>query len=785
MKLFIIARSNIRKNKNMTFTLMVLIVFAAILLYIGASVMMQMNTFLDQKNDELKGSDFTVLAPYQNEETIQTMVEKMDGYDQLEKEKAVAADARFKNITQKEKSQSVGCILLNADQKEDISKLKILDEGDQKQSNSIILPYYLKVAKGYKTGDEISIAYAGTKHSFVIYGFSEDIMFAIPSNVAYYKCYVFDEQFTKLYQEDDSTKFFLLKALMPKGTDTVKYSNTFIKEMNHKVTGSTSKISVLDYDSMKVGVSIFFIIIMSFLIMFSAIIILIALTVIRFAVVTYIEGNIQNIGSMEALGYTGHELVSSTVLQFALITLVSTIIGILIAFSCTGIVTNIVSSSIGLVWDNKINLSAIIINFVIILGSVIMISYMTASKIKKITPITALRSGIDTHNFRKNHLPLNRSKGNINMLMGFKTLMHNMKQNITVFIILTLMSFVCVFAFTANYNLIIDNTAMLRLVGLEKSDLMVSYIGKDSVQIFDQIGKLEDVSKTLRISRVEMTAYNGKNEITPAFYVCNDFSKVEINTIVKGRYPVQDNEIALTSLVLRQLGVKLGDTISVQGSSSKEEYIIVGMTQHINSLGKGGCMTEEGIKRISPEFVPSDLYIYLKDNKDVKTVSNKISEKYSNLPISMVNMEDQFDTLLESFNQAITAICIGCIVITLFIISLVLYLLIKIKLIKDRMRVGVSKALGYTTKQLILQVICSFFPVCMLGALLGTILATYLINPVLATLLSVGGSIDNCHFTINPMLDLVVFLSISVFSILITALVARAVRKITPCELFR
>jgi putative ABC transport system permease protein len=196
-------------------------------------------------------------------------------------------------------------------------------------------------------------------------------------------------------------------------------------------------------------------------------------------------------------------------------------------------------------------------------------------------------------------------------------------------------------------------------------------------------------------------------------------------------------------------------------------------------------MTEEGMKRVNPDFIPSDLFVYLDSSDDITTVMSSIKDQYSDLQLNVINMEEEFDTILESFNRAITALCIGCIIVTLLIISLVLYLLIKIRLIKERMRIGVFKALGYTTKQLILQIICSFFPVCVLGALFGTILAMYLINPILAALLSVAGSIQNCHFAISPVLGLVTFLSISLFSVIITGFVARAVRKITPCELFQ
>lgn len=785
MNLLLIAKSNMKKNKNMTITLVLLIIFASILLYIGTSVIWGMDTFLDEKNKELNGSDFSVMAPMMYHDDLSEIVNHMDGIEQKEVVKTVSiGSTSFQNISNEDESQHMGCLFLNADQQETISRLEIVDKGDAKLDNSIILPYYLKVAKNYKTGDEMTITYGGITHKFIVYGFYEDIMFAIPSNFSYYKCYVFDQKFNELYS-DETTQSFLLKTILQPNMATSQFNDDFAKEMNEKLKSATSLVNSLDFDSMKVGVGAFFVIMMILLITFSIIVIMIALTVIRFAIVTYIEGNIKNIGSMEALGYTGRELARGTVIQFILITLVSTAIGVLLSISCTRVVTNLVSSSIGLQWKSEVNPIVILVSFAIILFMVWFITSLTARRIKKITPIMALRDGIETHNFRKNYFPLHKGKTSLNATIGFKSLMQNMKQNITMFTIVFLMSFVCVFAFTTNYNFVVSNTAMLRMIGIEKSHLMVGYMGENSYEVFNEIGKMDNVKKTIRMNRNSLTLYNGEKQITPAVNICENYDLLEIVTIVEGRYPIHDNEIAVTGLVQKGLGIEIGDAVSIEGSEGVEDFILVGITQQINNLGKGACITEKGMQRLDADYIPTSLYVYLEDSEGIPSVMKTIEDRYQGEMITVLNMEEEFDSIMESFNQAISSLSVGGIVITLMIISLVLFLLIRIKLLKERMRIGVMKAVGFTTKQLILQIICSFSPVCILGALLGTVAALFLINPILAALLSMVGSIQNSHFEISIQLAAATFVSISLFSVFITTLVARAARNITPCELFR
>lgn len=782
MNLFMIAKSNIKKNKNITITLIVLIIFASILLYIGTSVILEMNTFIYEKNKDLNGSDFTTFAPVSYQKTVEDILDQMGGYVKREEERAISASATFQNNTIKEKSQTMGCVILNADNNAKISKLKIIDQGDKKYSNSIIVPYFLKVSRGYRTGDKISVTYGGKAHNFVIFGFSEDIMFAIPSDFSYYKCYVYREEFKRLYKESAYTQSFFTKELL-KEKNSTDYGNDFTKKINNKINDVSNTVNAINYNSMAPSVSIFFNILMMILIIFSIIIILIALTIIRFSVITYIEGSIKNIGSMEALGYTGGELLSVTILQFALITLVSDIVGLMISFSCTGIVKRLVSSSIGLVWEGKLNIAAVVINVCLIMASVIAMTYMAGSKIKKITPVIALRNGINTHSFKKNYLPLGKTKLNVNVAMGLKNLMNNRKQNRTILIIVTLMSFVCVFSFTVNYNFNVDNTAFLQLIGIEKPDLTVICTSNNPLKVFHEISKMDQVKETNRLSRNDTTLYMGDREAASTIFICNNFDQLKTNTIVKGRYPNHDNEIAITNIILKQLNAELGDAVTIKGTNHQEDYIIVGITQHITNLGRGTCITEEGMKRIYPEYKPTEFNVYLKNSHDITAVSKEIKKKYAGLPLEVIDMQRSFDSILDSFNNAINKLCLGCIFITLFIISLILYLLIKIRLMKERMHNGISKALGYTTKQIILQVLCGFSPICILGAFIGTVTATFLINPLMALLLSFAG-ILNCHFIISPMLALITFLSISLFSVLVTYIIAGSARKITPCELF-
>lgn len=769
----------------MSITLAALIMVASILLYIGTSVILKVNTFIDDKNKELNGSDFLVMSSAKYEELVSNTIKELGKCVQLEKSDTISIDSTaIKNVTQHEKKQTIAVLLFNADKKYRISKFRIIDKGSKKEKNSIILPYYLKVAKGYKTGDEIEIINGNEKNKYIIYGFAEDIMFATPSNISVYKCYVYQDEFNRMYQKaNDSSKSVVVKAKLEKGTNSQDYSANFTKIINKKVNVTENSIHPLEYDTMKVGVGIFVYILMTLMIVFSVIIILIALTVIRFAIVTYIEGNIKNIGSMEAIGYVAKQIILSTVLQFFIITLIGSAIGFILAVSGTGIVTKVISSSIGLQWVSRFNITAFIISFVFITLLVLGITYLTAAKIRRITPIMALRDGIDTHNFKKNHFPLSKSSLNVNMAVGLKAFMQNTKQNITLFIVVSLMSFVSVLVLVVNYNFNINDAAFIRLIGIEKADISVTCYDKASEKIFNDISQMKHVNKAVRLMSNSMQVILGNKEITPEVFICNDYNGLRTKTIVDGRYPKHDNEIAVTNKVAKQLNAKIGDVITLKSNNCSKEFVIVGVTQQISYLGNSASITENGMKRINSGFIPNTLNIYLDNSKNNASVRKAIKEKYKDQKPLIINMKEYFDTILASYNSAVFSICIAGIIFTICFVALILYLFINIKLMKERVHMGAYKALGYTTRQLVFQVIVSFCPVCIAGSAVGAILAMFLINPSFAACFSVSG-ILNSNLTIDPVMVLITFISLSLFSVLITTLVSMRVRKITPCELF-
>lgn len=778
------AKNNIKKSKVATATLVILIAITTIFLYVGFSVLTNINSFIDDKNTELNGAHFISIIDGKYDQDVKNILESIDGYQYMEREDAITNEsANFQDVNTGEKQYSMPALLLNIDTKRTISTVNIIDKAEAIPENGVIVPYVLKASNGCKTGDTLKLIVNDDFIEFQIAGFYEDVIFANPVNVSEYKLFIYDKKFHELLNHPEiGIKCSYIGVITNNISDSANFEKQYTSKLKSVITDQTGSYASLNYASMKIGTSIFINIIMAILIGFSIIILSIALIVIKFSTTTHIENNIKNIGAMEAIGYTTKQILNSILIEDFMIAIVGYIIGIITSIGVSPLVSGLVSSSIGLKWITNISLSAILVSLIVIVISVLGISYFSAAKIKKITPLTALRNGIETHNFKKNRIPLDKTKLGINTAIGFKGFLYNKKQNIVVGIIVMLLSAVCIFSFSMYYNFAIDYSEMMRLVGMETADVQL-IVQTDEDRIFSEIAKMPEVQNTVKFDGFESTiTYNGK-ESNGRVRNTEDYSKLKINTCVKGRMPIYENEIAITNLMLKELGAKIGDTVSINYDNTNKEYLVVGVTQQISNLGLGATITTEGMERLVPTYKNRSLMIYLKENQSPSDFVTKVNNLYKEQNGQGVNYIESINLMMEAYKSSVSMLVTGCIVITAIIIIFVIFLIIRVRILKEKTRLGVSKALGFTSNQLITHIIISEIPVILVASIVGSILGFFGTNPVMTAMLGSNGII-NCNFYTDIRFVIITPLGISIVGLLTILAVASRIKKISPCKMF-
>lgn len=793
MGLFLIAKSNIKKKKGNAFILFLLIALAVLILYVGISVLSNMDNVIDNRNKAISGADYFLLTASTYTDEIVEILEQQQEDTYLENEKAIYIPVvKFYNDKESvDNADQMEFVFLDKDADRNLSVIRLIDEGEEWKNNSIILSYYMKVGMGYKTGDMLYLQVYGHIYSFEIYGFTEDIMFSTPTNFTVEKCFISSGFFGK-YMEEWGGEATIYRADLTDGSDTEKFESYMNQTLSDKILDFpfVTKWS-LNYATMKYGTSITANIFMGVLTVFSVLLIFISLIIVHFNVNNSIEMNMKNIGMLEASGYTSGQLKAATVLEFLLIGFVGICVGLLGANGASKAVGGILSASIGLRWDMGFDIISAWISAAITLLLVILTVFLCSGKYKKITPLNALRNGIHTHNFKKNSIRMDKINLPLDLAIGIKSILYNKKKNFAVLLMIVVLTFCANEAVCIYQNFALQEDKLLNITGFEVPDITVTIEDNDILRLPEIMEHIKEKTETipfviqvLEFKSYDMVCKNGSYEVSLNCDVYDKTNNLRIDNVVDGRRPEYDNELMLSTVMAEKLNVTIGDVLYLELNGERQDYILVGISQGINRLGKKALITKEGLGRLIQEMTVGTLYIYVEDNENINTVINDIKAVLSNENAAVTNSWDYVSTSMGSTVTVMKVLCMVMMVVVILVIAMILVLLIKTQMVRDQKQLGIYKALGYTTGQLMIQTTMSYIPIVFIGTLIGCIAAWFGINPSFVLFLSAFG-IQKCSMNISLLYMSGVVIVITLWAEMIAVLCSARIRKIVPCKMIK
>jgi putative ABC transport system permease protein len=144
--------------------------------------------------------------------------------------------------------------------------------------------------------------------------------------------------------------------------------------------------------------------------------------------------------------------------------------------------------------------------------------------------------------------------------------------------------------------------------------------------------------------------------------------------------------------------------------------------------------------------------------------------------ITMTDDASASQVALASISVAMASACILFVGCSMGIVALVIFFLAKSKLIRERKQMGIWKALGFSTAQLIVQTIISYVPVISLGAVLGVIGGYFLINPIVVAALAFCG-IKELDLELQMIYMVLTVVGMSLTALLVSGACALRIRK--------
>lgn len=774
MKLFNLALANIRKGKSAAISLFILIMIATLLLNIGLMVITKMDTFYDDKVKQLHDPHVSIIMSSRDyKQAYSDFLEQRAGVEHFEMESIVfmpSTKIRYGN-----NDTDSASVLVNADREKYFSPLQFVERLDDSQRYDIYMPLSFKVSGGYKLGDSYTITYQDKAYTYRIAGFFEVTMLGM-NNMGIIKYMLPSAAYEELSNQlGEEAAGVMMNASLKDSVQSTAVLSAFNKkfpQLSKEGAIPTYREGNIEFTKSSNGITIN--IIAMILVAFAAVVLLVSLIVIKSRVNDSIEDAIVNIGILKAVGYTSSQIVYSINLQFICITTIAGLVGTSISYLLIPVFGIVVSTMSGLLWINGFNPTVNLVSILIVVILVPLVTLLSSLQIRKLHPVTALRGGLTTHSFKKNFIPLEKSKGALQFMLACKTILMNRKQNVMITAIITAITFTSVFAIVLYYNVAVDNKAFIHLVGAETSNVSILVkTESDNKKLIEHLNQLDRVKKTSMLDLIA-TKVEGDKVYTN---ISDDFSKLDNQTVFEGRYPKYDNEIALSWVVANNHHKKIGDTVKVEVGNTAYEYLITGLSQSIGNIGQAAQLTLSGVKHMIPDYKQLSTKVYLQ-GVDNQSFIQAMKEQYGTVIQKITDVDEAINSSSDVYISAVFAVMVMIIVIAILVVVLLLYLVIKTMIIRRKKEFGILKAIGYTTLQLMNQIALSFVPIVIIGAAIGGVLGYFYTNAMLTVLLSSIGS-HSVHFVVKGPLIFFLCVGLVVMAYLVSMLVARRIKRIS------
>lgn len=764
-----------RKAKGQTVAIVVLILIAALMLNLWLMLSMDYKANFDRYHDKLNAEHVTLAVDDATDEMREFLSQNLES-DTKVKEYRLDGCMHMVGTFQYNSGMMNGEFIFMDKEtaiRRAIGKAEMVEDGNN--ISGVYLPMLYKT-DDIKVGKTIEISIGSHPVEYTVCGFFNSVMMG-SHNCALTQIILSADKYAELGELNYAPKATLCSVRLNDKSENLNFEaalKAIVSERSPNMRMASNCYGIVAQSRyISQGITSAIMCVMAFLVL------LIALVVIVSNIINYIQINIKNLGALKAVGYTSKQLICSLLLQFSLLAFITAVAGAALSYAIFPAINSMMIAQTGIPYAVRFLPLPILISLVILCGAVAFAVWLAARRIRKIEPIVALHSGVKTHNFKKNHVPLERTKAPLNFALALKTTLSGVKHNITVCITMLVLSLVVVFSGLMTENVIVDMSPFLDLIVGETADSCINVETEIEEEFMDALEADGRVEKAYLYNSINIS-HDGGVELLAT--MCDDFAKVNNQRVIfKGRFPKYENEIAIAGKYAREKGFKVGDEIDITANGKTERYLISGFTQITNNLGRDCLLTREGYERLG-ELTNVSYYINIKSGTDIDKFNAEMKEKFEGNVNATINVATTIDGAASVYVSLMTIIVIAILVLSVIIIAFVLYLLVRTMLNNKKRDYGILKSMGFTTKQLIMQTALSFMPAIIISTVVGIIISCIAINPLMSLFLSSMGIIK-CTFGMPYLFVVFAGIGLMLLAFGIACLLSLKIKKIAPRNL--
>ncbi|MCR5847485.1 MAG: ABC transporter permease [Lachnospiraceae bacterium] len=778
-----------KKQKGDMITFFIMTFLSAFMIFVCMNLLTGTFRVLDTNKEAINGADGLILKQVEpvSDFKLKELIQSNENFSGYEENKYLSGSAKYR----KKGSKTWADYWFNFGSYEEERRIHTASiDMSGFSDNEIVLP--VSLSSSYKIGDTIEIKIDKNIYEFKVAGFNEDFIYASPMNMSTYLVYVSEKAYQQIEFENanfiTSGKIIKLqmsaKAIRQKisGQDEMELLftdwNTWHQNYRAIHPEYTEELSgnFVPSDMMKVASMILPFIFIAIILVFAVIILVVALVVIDFSVKNFIMDNMRNTGIMEAGGYTVKEMMFILLVQLLSVSLGGSFLGALTGALLQKKIGFIMLYLLGLSWNQKPDwmvfagvvggICSIITLFTLCLGR----------QYQKTSVLDALRGGINTHNYKKNVFPFDKTNLPVLLTLSLKETFGKFSSQIGVIFIMAVLAFAGAMGFGIYENMGKDVDALLRISGLDLYD--ADFVG--DVNMLETVKGFECVDGIHYEIWIGLDYQKGKKTKNYSTRVISDTAQMKPEQMIEGRWPKYENEVALGTASANTLGAGVGDTITVKNGENEAQYLVSGIMQTFNNMGQMAYMTKEGYERIGNMPKEYTIAVNLKKGYQYADLEKEFKDVYPDTELT-----DQYAStggLFSMLKISMASILMIVMIVTAFVVGLAEALLIRTRITKEWRNLGVNKALGFTSNQLIGQIMLSNIPSILIGIVIGLVAVTFLGDKLILLMFMIFG-FRKVTFNLSLFSYICVVLVIVGVAMIVSWMNGKRIRDLEPVKM--
>lgn len=464
---------------------------------------------------------------------------------------------------------------------------------------------------------------------------------------------------------------------------------------------------------------------------FAVVLLGVAMAVMGHSISGLVEQEWKNFGILKTLGFTVRKLSGQLLVQYGVTMGVGIILGMLLAVPMTGMVSRMNVTTTGVLLPVRFPLLPCVGIFSILLLVPVSFCILRLRKIQKITPMAAIRGESDmvtvagTISFR-NEL---QAKG-LTFHLALRQVLTGRRRYASACLVAALLVFFASLAGRMNGWLGADGKGMMDAFNPADLDLGVQILGKLPAEEVEQMVLSYTNITDSYLLAMPSVSVNGTN------YTANVITEPERFHISRGQTSMEANQVVLTEALAADLGADVGDSVTIRGNKGSREFTVSGIYHCANDMGANLGMSREGYLSIGED--DSRLWCchyFLEDPSQQQAIMEALEQTYG----GDVHVHENSWPGLFGIISAMHRMILFLYGMSAVFICIVTGMAGTKILDAERKNMGIYKSIGCSVRMLRLSFAFRFGLVAAAGAVIGTLAAMGVTDPVVSALMRLAG----------------------------------------------